>query len=250
MTAVAQRAPPPTSALQGEDSAVITDPATSAPPPPDHPAPLTTLPPSGRISTRTRRRRAAAAATVPPAVGYGFGPGGAPRPSVRRGTTPARAPRPRPPAPVVMAPVPAASSVPTVPIPSDRDRAEPVGTPPIRAPLPTDAPAVTTTDLDALGAASEFQFDGSAARYSHADWAREQQVEPAYNAAMRKFWQPVFCRFSLPTSALPFRRSRSWLTKAACTPPTPVSFYSFDSRPHPCVGYATPGGSHGLFIER
>ena len=56
--------------------------------------------------------------------------------------------------------------VPTVPIPCDRDRAEPVGIPLLRLPPPTDAPPVTATDLDALGAAAEFQFGDSAARYS------------------------------------------------------------------------------------
>ena len=155
-TIVAQRAPLPTSTLQEEDSAVITDPAASAPLLPDNPAPPSVLPPSGRISTRTRRQTAAAAGIAPPAVKYGFGPGGAPRPSVRRAITPPRAPRPRPPAPVVMAPAPAASSVPMVPIPSDRDRVEPVGTTLLRLAPPTDAPPVTTTDLDALGAAAEF----------------------------------------------------------------------------------------------
>ena len=69
-------------------------------------------------------------------------------------------------------PAPAASSVPTVPIPSDRDRAEPAGTPLLRLPPPTDAPSATTTDLDAFGAAAEFQFNDSAVLYSHTDWAR------------------------------------------------------------------------------
>ena len=82
-------------------------------------------------------------------------------------------------------PAPPASSAPTVPIPCDRDRAEPMGTPLLRLPPPTDAPPVTTTDLDALGAAAEFPFGDSAGRYSHADWAREQQAEPACNASMR-----------------------------------------------------------------
>ena len=127
-TVIARSTLLPTSTLQGEDSAVISDPAASAPSPPGNPAPLDVLPPLGRISTRTRRRTAAAAGTAPPVVDYGFGPGGAPGPSVRRAITPPRVPRPRPPASVAMAPTPAASSVPTVPIPSDRDRVELVGT--------------------------------------------------------------------------------------------------------------------------
>ena len=58
-------------------------------------------------------------------------------------------------------------------------------TPLLRLPLSPDVPSATTADLDALGAAGEIQFRDSAARYSHADWAREQQAEPAYHAAMR-----------------------------------------------------------------
>ena len=38
--------------------------------------------------------------------------------------------------------------------------------------------------LDALGDAAELQFADSVARYSHADWEREQQAEPACHAAM------------------------------------------------------------------
>ena len=39
--------------------------------------------------------------------------------------------------------------------------------------------------MDALGAAAEFQFGDSAARYSHTDCVHEQQAEPACHAAMR-----------------------------------------------------------------
>ena len=54
--------------------------------------------------------------------------GGAPRPSARRANAPPRVPRPRSPLAVVIAPDPAASPAPTVPIPSGRDRTEPMGT--------------------------------------------------------------------------------------------------------------------------
>ena len=148
--------------LEGEDSVVITDSAASAPSPPGNPVSLDALPSSGRISTRTRRRAAATDGTAPPAVDNGFGPGGAPRPSVRRAITPPRLPRPRPRASVVMAPVPVGSSVRTATIQSDRDRTEPVRTPLLRLPWPTDAPPVTATDLNTLGAAAEFQFGESA----------------------------------------------------------------------------------------
>ena len=63
-----------------------------------------------------------------------------------------------------MAPASVASPVPAVPIPPDHGRAEPVGTPLLRLPPPADVPPVTTTDLDALGIAAEFQLDDSAAR--------------------------------------------------------------------------------------
>ena len=100
---------------------MIPDPAASASPPPGNPAPLSVLTPSGRTSTQTRRRTAAAAGTTPPASDYGFGPGGAPRPSARHAITPPRVPRPRPPASVVMTPAPVALSVPLVPTPPDCD---------------------------------------------------------------------------------------------------------------------------------
>ena len=61
---VTQRAPLPTTTLQGEYSAVNTDPAASAPSPPGDRAPLNILPPSDLISTRTRRRTAAAVGTA------------------------------------------------------------------------------------------------------------------------------------------------------------------------------------------
>ena len=77
------------------------------------------------------------------------------------------------------------SPTPTVPITSGRERAEPVGIPILRLSPSPDLPSTTTAGLDALGAAAESQFGDSAARYSHADWAREQQVEPACHAAMR-----------------------------------------------------------------
>ena len=90
--AVTQRAP-----SQRADSAAITDPAASTLSPPGDPAPPTALTPSDRISTRTRRRTAAAPGTATPAVVYGFGPVGVPRPPARHANTPSRVPRPRPP---------------------------------------------------------------------------------------------------------------------------------------------------------
>ena len=76
-TAVAPHALSPSSSLQGAHSAAITDSAASAPWPPGDPAPPTASPPSSRISTQTRRQISAGAGAEPPAVDYGFGPGGA-----------------------------------------------------------------------------------------------------------------------------------------------------------------------------
>ena len=132
-----------------------------------------------------RRRTAAADAAELPVVDYGFGTGGAPRPSPRRANTPARVPRSRPPLAVVATPAPPALPAPMVPIPSGLDCAEPVGTPLLRLPPSADVPSATTADVDALGAAAESHFGDSTARYSHAVWASEQQAEPACHAAMR-----------------------------------------------------------------
>ena len=162
-TAVAQHAPLQTSTSHGEHSTAITDPAASAPSLPGNPAPLAFSPPSGRILTWTRRRTAAGPA--PPTVDYGFGADGVPRPSVQRVVAPRRVVRPRPPTAVDIAPASAASSVLTVPIPSDRDRADPVGTPVNGLPSPTGIPYFTTPDLDALGATAEQQGGDSVACY-------------------------------------------------------------------------------------
>ena len=66
-----------------------------------------------------------------------------------------------------------------------------MGIPLLSLPLPPDIPSATNADLDALGAAAdalgaaaELQLGNPAARYSHADWAREEQAEPACHAAM------------------------------------------------------------------
>ena len=51
-------------------------------------------------------------------------------------------------------------------------------------PPPGDTPTAPTK-LDALGDAAELEFADSVARYSHADWEREQQAELTCHAAMR-----------------------------------------------------------------
>ena len=152
---------------------------------PGSPASPTAKPSSDRISTRRSRRTATAAGNAPPAVDYGFGPGGAPRPAARRNTTPPRVSRPRPALSTAAILAPSASPVPTAPISSDRDCAEPVGTSLFRLTHPPGDTPTAPTKLDALGDAAELQFDVSVARYSHADWEREQQAEPTCHAAMR-----------------------------------------------------------------
>ena len=135
--------------------------------------------------------------------------------------TPQRFPRPRSPLAVAPAPAPAASPALTLPIPSGRDRAEPVGTSIVELSPSPDIPSATTAGLDALGAAAESQFGESTTRYSHADWAREQQAEPACHAVM---WYIALSRPpALPDDVLscfpsrrapPSRTSRSLLAKA------------------------------------
>ena len=143
------------------------------------------LPPTGRISTRTRRRTAAAAGTAQPAVDYGFEPERVPRISSSRVDPPPGVSRPRLPLAATPSTSRAPTPVPTVPIPSDRDRAEPLGLPLFGLSTPSESPSAPATDLDALGAAAELHFGGSAARYSHAEWEREQRAEPTFYAAIQ-----------------------------------------------------------------
>ena len=72
---------------------------------------------------------------------------------------------------IVTTPAPAASPVPTVPIPSGRDHAEPLETLLSGLASSPDVPSATTVDLDVLGATAEVQFGDSAARYEDADRA-------------------------------------------------------------------------------
>ena len=58
--------------------------------------------------------------------------------------------------------------VPTVPILSDRDRAEPLSALLFGHPTLLGSPFVPTADLDAVGVAGELHFGDSAAHYSHA----------------------------------------------------------------------------------
>ena len=176
---------PSMSPTQGSDSVEPKGQPASAPAPPGAPVAPLPKPFSDRISTRTRRRTATAAGVEPPAVDYGFGPGGAPRPSASRANIAPRVPRPQPGPPTATALTPATSAVPTVPIPSDRGCAEAVGTPLLRLPPPLGDTSPAPARLDADGDAAEMQFTDSVARYSRADWAQEQQAEPTCHAVMR-----------------------------------------------------------------
>ena len=60
-----------------------------------------------------------------------------------------------------------------------------MGTPLLRLPPPLGDTPPAPARLDADGDAAELQFADSVARYSHADWERQQQDERTCNAAMR-----------------------------------------------------------------
>ena len=66
----------------------------------------------------------------------------------------------------------APTPVPTVLTRSDRDRAEPLSAPFSGLSTPSGPASALTADLNALGAAAELLFGGSAARYSHANRER------------------------------------------------------------------------------
>ena len=60
-----------------------------------------------------------------------------------------------------------------------------MGTPLLQlTPSPGDTPT-TPTRSDALDDAAELRFADSVARYSHADWKREQRAEPTCHATIR-----------------------------------------------------------------
>lgn len=107
---------------------MTTGPIVSAPATPGTLAPTTPTPPSRRIISRTPRQTATGAVRVPPTVEYGVEPSVPPRPSRRDITLPPIS-RPRPYLTTFVTSAHAAWPVPTVPIPSDRHRAEPVATP-------------------------------------------------------------------------------------------------------------------------
>ena len=105
------------------------------------------LPPMGRISIRTRRRTGAAAGAAHFAVDYGFGPGRVPRTSPSRVDSLSCDPHPRLHLTASRATSRTLTTVMTVPITSNRARAELLGAPFL----------------------ADISFDYPTARYSHAD---------------------------------------------------------------------------------
>ena len=60
-----------------------------------------------------------------------------------------------------------------------------MGIPILRLTPPSDDTPTAPTKLDALGDGAELQLADSVARYSRADWEREEQAEPTCHAAIR-----------------------------------------------------------------
>ena len=175
---------PSRSSVQRVEPVSPTGPTAPVSTSPGSPAPQTMAPVSDRFSAETRRRSSTGAGKAPPAVDYGFGPGGVPRTSSRRVTTPPRARRPWPAPPAATTPTLADPPARSIPLPSDHDHAEPTGTPLLRlTPPPGDTPA-TLTRSNALDAA-ELRLADSVARFSHADWKRKQHAEPTCHATTR-----------------------------------------------------------------
>ena len=84
-----------------------------------------------------------------------------------------------------------------------------VGTPLLRLTPPLGDTPPAPANLDALGDAAILQFDDSVARFSHADWERQQQDEPTSTprgvtspSAGRRPCQPTFVvlPFAQPTA--------------------------------------------------
>ena len=161
--------PPSRSSVHGTASVEPTGPIASASTSPGFPAPQTMTHSLDRISTRTRRRSATAAGKARPAVDYGCGSGRPPRPSSRRVKSTRRVRRPRPVPPAAGTHTLTDPPVHTVPLPSDYDHAEPIGTPLFWL---TSSPGDTSTKptrSDALDDAAELRFADSIASSSNDD---------------------------------------------------------------------------------
>lgn len=155
------------------------------------------LDPTQVISTRTRRKQAAVAGSPLPPVDYGFYDDLSP-PSPTRISAPSRPPR-RPPR-VPPASTVAASDAPSLPspVPPDSSESSPslastthANPPPASAAvpshrLPQTPPESAPSPIEAaLHSSAELEFRAAVARFSHADWAREQRNELVCDAAIR-----------------------------------------------------------------
>ena len=160
------------SPVQGTDSVEPADPTAFVSTSLASPTPQMMTQFSDHISTLMRRRSATAAGKAPPAVDYGFRPGGPPRPSFRRPIAPPR----------LLLLLNRRSARATFVRP--RPRRACVNSSFTPTPSPGEMPSALTRS-DALGDAADLRFADSVARYSHADWKREQHGEPTCHAAMR-----------------------------------------------------------------
>ena len=168
-------------------------------------------------------------------------------------------PQPQLPPAVDTTPASAPSSVPTVPIPSGRDRAESTENPVATRPPPRGTLSTATPDLDALGAAAEFQFGESAVCYLLDDWDCEQHAEPMCQATMRHIILgrplalPTVLLFVFNVTLAPLLLDffRSLLVKAASTPPNNRSdiLVRKPNPPH-LLWLAATGGTRGMCVER
>ena len=235
-TSVAQPTPS-RSSVQMTDSIEFTGPTASVSTSPGSPAPQTTMHFSDRISTRTRRRSATAAGKAPPAVDYGFGPGEVPRPSSRRVTSPLRARRPRPAPPAAATPTLADPPVRTVPLPSDHDHAEPMGTPLLRImPSPGDTPTVPTRSNaldDAAKCGSRIPSRVIRMPIESESSTLSRHVTPPYVTSLsagHRPCRPTFGRATPRASVPPSQTSWSWRVRVDYIQPTTISSYSSVTR--------------------
>ena len=159
--------------------------------------------------------------------------------------------------PSLTSPSSAALLVLMVPVPSDRDRAGLVGTLLLTLPPLPGVPSATTVDLNALGTAAESQLGDSATRSLHAEWAREQQAEPACHASTLYIISRP--RFLLPhvLSYFPshLRPSFSEIPKLAGkdrlhTTDGAIVLLVRQLDSAPAVWLAGSGGTRGFFYER
>ena len=109
-----------------------------------------------------------------------------------------------------------------------------MGTPLLRLTPPPGDTSTAHTRPDALGDAADLRFDDSIARYSHADWKREQHAEQTCHAtslsAGHRSCRPSFWCATPRTIVHPSQTSRSWRKRVDYKQPTTTSSYSSVTR--------------------